>query len=381
MTNQQYGPWPDEATARSFLAFLLDGAILRDDSAPDTVVEWTAVAHWLIEQGIGPLAYQRCREIQPLLASHLQADMFASVAQSALYREHLAQIEAAFQGAGIPLVLLKGAALARSAYADAALRTMSDIDIWAPEMNMPRAVELMTGLGFWAYGGKESRPLALQALSHGEIQFYGPQYGMIELHWSPFPGWWLTRAADVDDTAVWNRIEPFTPHGKSYQLAAEDMVIQVAVHLTVTHQMGMTAVRGLMDIAMIVKSRPVDWEIVAERAQAWRVGTAVWLVLSLTERLLGLSGLEPALKRLRPSPLRQKLIRQFASPAAILAGEDLRNGRSRYLFLLLLVDRLRDMAYLIFRTVWPEKAWLQARYQGRQKRRHHLWQIIRYGRV
>ena len=34
----------------------------------------------------------------------------------------------------------------------------------------------------------------------------------------------------------------------------------------------------------------------------------------------------------------------------------------RYIFLLFLVDRVQDAARLVFRTLWPERAWLIARY-------------------
>jgi hypothetical protein len=293
----------------------------------------------------------------------------------------LAQIEAAFSEAGLPFVLLKGAALARSAYADAALRTMSDVDIWVPADHMPQAAVLMKGLGFKMHGGRMDRSLALQMLSQGEIQFYGQPWGMVELHWSPFPGWWLTRTAQVDETAVWGRIEPIISGEPAQQLAAADMIIQVAVHLAVNHQFGMTAVRGLIDLALIAQTRSVDWSVVAQRARDWRVGTAVWQALDLLQQLIGLPGLEEGLKQLRPSRLRRRLLQKLVSPNSVLRGQDLRNGRARFLLLLLLVDRPQAMVRLIWRTLWPEPAWLAARYEGPGGHWHHLWQVVRYGRV
>ncbi len=378
---QKIGPWPDVATARFFLSSLAGDKVGRIRAVPDVAWDWPAVAQWLIEQGIGPLGFHHCQESCPELATHLQVDRFTAVAQSSLYFDSLDQIETTFQTVGIPLVLLKGAALARSAYHDAALRTMSDIDIWVREQDMRQAVRVMQELSYRGYGGREDRPLALQLLAQGEIQFYGEYWGMVELHWSPFPGWWLKRVGAVDDTAVWNRIEAIVPDSNAYQLAAEDMIIQVAVHLAVNHQFGMTAVRGIMDIAFTVKTHSVDWGVVAERAECWRVGTAVWLVLHLLEQLIDMPGLEPALKRLQPSRLRRELLSRYVSPESVLASDDLRSGRARYLLLLWLVDRPRDMVYLIFRTLWPEGAWLEARYQGEGSRWHHLRQIVRYGRI
>ena len=66
-------------------------------------------------------------------------------------------------------------------------------------------------------------------------------------------------------------------------------------------------------------------------------------------------------------------LRRFVSPESVLGGIDLRNSRARYLLLLALVDRPRDMLYLLWRTVWPERAWLAARYQNQSGRGRHLW--------
>lgn len=374
-----FGPWPDLATARLFLASLagLEPAAKWDLPGAGS----TAVGQWLVQQGLGPLAFAHCRQTFPELAAYLEADSYTAVAQSSLNTDSLTRIEMAFKEAGLPLVLLKGAALARTVYGDAAWRTMSDVDIWVREKDMARAAAVMKQLGYLMHGGRTDRSLALQMLSQGEIQFYGQHWGMVELHWSPFPGWWLKRTAAVDETAVWDRLEPLAVNKAVYQLGAEDMVIQVAVHLAVNSQFSIAAVRGLLDIALTAKSRPVDWGEVARRAQTWRVATAVWQALTLLDQLIGTPGLAAALQRLRPSRLRRWLLRKFVSAESILRGSDLRNGRSRFLLLLLLVDRRRDMIHLVWRTLWPETEWLDARYQGQGSRWFHLWQVVRYGRV
>jgi len=39
------------------------------------------------------------------------------------------------------------------------------------------------------------------------------------------------------------------------------------------------------------------------------------------------------------------------------------------------------MLKLIYRTLWPEDVWLDARYGGQVGRWRHLWNVVRYGRV
>ncbi|MCB8920905.1 MAG: nucleotidyltransferase family protein [Ardenticatenaceae bacterium] len=374
------GPWPDVATARLFLKELAMGTVDNQSA----VMQWrqtldvAVLADWLVRVELAGVAYGRYGGAWPELRAALQRDRFLAAAEWELHDETLAQLLRQFAVAGVTAVLLKGAALALTVYPDRTWRTMSDVDAWVQGVEMAAAVTAVRELGFGIYS-KEERPWQLQQLSQGEVQLYRTEWaqGLVELHWSAFQGWWLLRVAQPDANGVWARKEPLSVAAggsEVYQLAAEDMVLQVALHLVINHQLGMKALQGLLDIALTAQGRGVDWAVVAGRAKIWRVRTAVYTVLYLLDELIGVEGVEEALAQLRPSRLRRWLIGRFVSPESVLAGRDLRNGRMRHLFLLILVDRLRDMAYLVFRTLWPESEWMQARYGGKQVSRwRHLW--------
>ncbi|MFO7683536.1 MAG: nucleotidyltransferase family protein [Chloroflexota bacterium] len=365
-------PWVDAPTARFLLRWLSGDGELPGFSEP------ARLAGWLTRQGLGALAYGRCREAEAALRRCLQGDMFSAAAESSLKQGSLQAILAAFGEAKIPLALLKGAALSRTVYEEPAWRTMSDIDIWVQDEAMRAAAAVMTELGYGARV-KGERPFALQQLSRGEIQFVQPNVpaGLAELHWSAFSGWWLTRTAAVDEAGLWARREALPGWPDMGQLAAEDMVIHLAVHTAVNHQFGLSALRSLVDVALTARKRGVDWAVVAERAKEWRVGTAVYTVLSLLDHLIGVEGLDAALKILRPASWRSRAIGRFVTPERVLAGHDLRSGRQRFLLLLLLVDRKRDMVKLVWRTLWPEGEWLAARYGEEVGHWGHLWRVLR----
>ena len=379
MVRQNLGPWPDVATARSFLRFL---AGYQVEPGPLRQVEPSALSQWLIAEGIGPLAYVRLPAGELPLPSNLAADAYSAAAETSLHLAILEKISARFADVEIPLVLLKGAALAAGAYPLPEARTMSDIDLWTPQDFVATAVSAMDALGFH-FDEKEDRPHALQMMAQGELRFFRPDWpgNLVECHLSPFPGWWLQHAAAVDDAAIWTRIEPIRADSTALQLAPEDMIIHLAVHLAINHQFGLAAVRTLLDIAVSAQTRAVDWGIVALRAQSWRVGVAVWQVLQLFKDLFGLPEVEPALASLRPSRIRRRLLRRFVSAESVLAGQKSRRGVLRLVLLLLLADRPRDMASLVFRALWPEKTWLAARYQQKHGRWYHLWQVLRFGRI
>ncbi|MCB8984709.1 MAG: nucleotidyltransferase family protein [Ardenticatenaceae bacterium] len=370
--------WPEAATARFILEQLTaaPGSVLS--GRPQPAVPAAEVAAWLVGQGLGPLAYARCGRNWPELGAALQADRVSAAAESSLQLANMEQLQAAFGAAGLPLVLLKGAALGLGVYDEPAQRTMTDVDLWLQAGQMPLAAQVMAELGYQS-SVKGERPLALERLSRGEIRFVRPGWetGLVEIHWSPFLGWWLTRTAAVEDQAIWARLEPLGGETAVYQLAPEDMVIHLAVHTAVNHQFGMSALRSLVDIALTAEKRGVDWGEVAERARAWRVGTAVYTVLDLLDALIGVAGMAEAVETIRPSALRRWLLRRFVTPESVLAGQDWRHGWQRYLLLLLLVDRARDMARLVGRTLWPEQEWLTARYGEPTGHGRHLWRLVK----
>jgi hypothetical protein len=223
------------------------------------------------------------------------------------------------------------------------------------------------------------------ALFQGEIglQHSHSEYGLVELHWGVFPGEWLRRAAVVDAGGVRRRVVPADLAGEpAHILAPEDAILQSAIHTAINHQMSMSPLRGLVDIALLARHYPIDWNVVVQRAREWRVASALWLVLSLTVDLAGLEEAAASAQQLQPSALRRWLIGYFANAESLVMMRDLSASKWRYVFLLLLVDRGRDAAKLVFRALWPERAWLIARY-GRYslaKRLRHLFDAT-HGRI
>ncbi len=341
-----------------------------------------ALARWLLRHELGPLAYERWQEQWPELAQRLRADWYAATAENQLHQENLAQIGAVCDRRQLPVVLLKGSALAQTVYPDPACRPMSDIDLWVAPERMDEVVAFMPSLGF-VNREKVERPTPLQALSGGEIAFYRPDWrqGLVELHWSPVGGWWQYHTADLDVAGMWQRRVPLTAAADQapfvFQLDPEDTIIQLAVHIAVNHQFSATLLRSLADIGLTAVSRPVNWQLLADRAKRWRVGTAVYLTLTLTDQLFDLPACAPARRHLQPGRLRARLLNRLINPHKALNRADLRSGLGRHLLLLLLVDRPRDMVRLIGRTLWPTAEWRKARYGRPTSFPRHLWYLLR----
>ncbi len=365
---------------------------LTDEASP-LLAAWAkrapdaAWAEWLGGLGLAAFACHRLRgagllgELPDPLRDRLVGAYYRGAADAELHTQELAAVLGTLARGGVTAVVFKGASLAHLAYPDPACRPMGDLDLWVTAEAMPRARELLAGLGY-VERGKAHRPLALQAGRDGEVQMMGsaPGSGLVELHWGMFAGEWLQRTAAVDSPGILCRAVPVTLAGQSaWTLAPEDAIVQLAVHLAVNHQMAYPGLRAMVDVSLVarphsVRAQDVDWTAVAERARAWRVANATWLVLSLTGELMGLPGAEAAIAALRPSAVRRRLLRRFVDGGAVLEGRDMTGGPRRLAFQLLLVDRPVDALRLLGRGLWPEEGWLAARYgaAGPRVRMRHL---------
>lgn len=341
-----------------------------------------ALSDWLVRCDLAPLAHAAARIASPELASSVTAAAFGAAAANLGHFRSLDRIETRFESERIPLVLLKGAAVASHSYANSAYRPMTDLDAWVRDDDMPRAVEALRSLGFRQGGGLASRPEALQRLSGGELVFRPEHggHGLIELHFSPFQGWWVKRTTAPDLPGMWRRAVVMAPGRYAMRLADDDAILQTALHVAV-NQFGQAPLRGLVDLAVMARARAIDWASVAERAVSWRMAQAAWLVLDAADRLIGLPGSRNVLDRMRPSIPARALLRTFVTPRSILNNRDLKRPALRHLFMLALADRRSDGARLIGRALWPELWWITARHGPSAGRWSHMMELLRRGDV
>jgi hypothetical protein len=135
------------------------------------------------------------------------------------------------------------------------------------------------------------------------------------------------------------------------------------VHLAVNHQMSGIGLRTLVDLDHARRKWTIDWALVAQCAREWRVAHATWLVLNALAELFGDPNHEMPLAELAPSAMRRRMLNRFASPDRIAKGLAISSGPMRFLLLLLIVDRPRDAAKLLWRALYPDRRWLTLRYE------------------
>lgn len=373
-------PWPDLSTCRLFLNGLIGTQLTEDDLFQLGSVQLSPLRSWLIQHGLGPLTYHRYAKIWPELSNYVKADAISAVAENALHFQSLKATMAALDSADLKPVVLKGAALAEAAYGDPGLRPMSDVDLFMLGDDVEKAALALGKIGYRIQQNKK-RPLKLQQLAEGEIELVIPDdtYGTIDMHWSPFPGWWYKRTATVNTKRLWDDRASITVAGYDmYRLSAEDTIIHLCTHLSANAHFGPhTSIRTLIDIVLAIRAWPPDWDRLVQRTREWRLTTAVWVVLDYVDRFIGIPALKPVVSQLAPSPARINLLRRFTSVDHIFAGKNLSIERARFLYLFALTDRPRDAFTYVARSFWPEKKWLTARYGQPVTHFHHLRHLLR----
>jgi hypothetical protein len=372
------------------------------DPNPSSLRQWLTeetltadLAGWAVAQNMGPYLFHRLPRVAALegLAQEartlLQAAYYQAVAANTIQRRELADVLGALGRAEVDVVLLKGTALAYTVYADPVSRLMGDIDAWIETDRFPAAVGALAALGYRSRD-KSDRPPALASLVGGEQQMVSsvPGTGLVELQWPAFRGEWTRHTTQIDHAGIRARCLPLVVEGqRALVMAPGDTLIHLCHHQAISHQFGFPGVRGLLDLHLIVEGTDLDWPEIVACARDWRLSTVVWTVCDLTRQLFDTPIPDEVLGALAPAPWRRRAIHRLQLERMLLEMTSAGYHRRRFWIQLLLIDRIRDMVRLIGRGLFPESAWLRARYGAEpgaslwRARLLHPWRLLTAARV
>lgn len=369
---------------------------------PDALAAWLeghefsqADLAWLSAQGLAMFAYFRLQQTGLLarvpaeIADPWEATYRRTVLATASMDWEIERVVAALTQAGVDFIWLKGAALAYTIYANPACRLRGDLDLWIPLEHLPLATALLAALGYHLHV-TEYRPDALARLVGGEQQMVSDSsvLTLIELQWPALRGEWVRRTAAVDHAGIWRRRRPaLIGQQAGWTMTGEDTLIHLCFHQAINHQFGSPWLRNLLDIHLLTQQGGLDWSQVAARAVAWRLAAVVWTTLDLTQRLLGATIPASVMEALAPARRRRWLIERLRLEQGLLAMHSESYSYTRFLVQMALVDRARDGALFLARGLFPEAAWLRARYELPAEeplprwRMRHLWQLATAARA
>jgi hypothetical protein len=204
--------------------------------------------------------------------------------------ERLGRVLDGLRSMGVPVMTLKGAALARELYGDVGLRPMCDVDLLIRGCDAGRMDRAMDRLGYErgrVFLTRDFYPKYHYEADYGARDGLGPRLDVHVRPWRP-----LRCAGTVPAAAMWEDCRE-TRIGGTTALAPgrEDMLLHLACH-TAFHGAGRLLWLAEMDRYVWRFGGELDWDKLVGRALRWSVGYAAWLALDRVERLFG--GVAPA---------------------------------------------------------------------------------------
>lgn len=238
-------------------------------------------------QGVHPLLYRRLKELKLLdTLDPLQKSLLTEgVMNYSLFLSHLScncrEVLALFRDAGIDCIVLKGMHLSMLIYDNPADRMMSDLDLLVRQGDLLRAAELLAARGIAPHDYKPVE--AETAHCHHLVPFTTNRGNSLEIHWT------LKLGIPIDLDGLWERSVVEQAGGTALAvLSPEDFILHLCLNATVPDFE--VKLRTLCDLYRTVTryGSRLDWLVMIERAERWKVEKSLLLLLYATQTLFGL---------------------------------------------------------------------------------------------
>jgi hypothetical protein len=253
------------------------------DSLP--VADWRRLVELAEGHGMAPLLFwSLALDGWPANAPEdarrrLERSFYTSTAANIVLLDELKRILKALNAQGIPVIVLKGAALAPTVYPDPALRPMRDLDLLVRPKDLDAALAALKRLGYRGLMRNYFRyHVFMQGGTGGETA--------VELHWSLIDYAGRQEAGTVE--RLWGGAEILRLEGGAEALALNPAahLAYLCDHLWKQHGGGLRLL-WCFDIHLLASSGRVDWEAVIAAARASCSQTAVRESLGLAQRYFG----------------------------------------------------------------------------------------------
>lgn len=239
----------------------------------------------------------------PTLAAMRAAGRASAIRNLGILRD-LERLGRGLAAAAIPAIVLKGAHLAQAVYANAALRSMLDVDLLVRAGDLSRAAAALAADGYAPRTPYDEGADLTATYAYHLPRFTKRGAVAIELHWRISPP---NRFCATDD--LWNRAVPLGGGGDWLALCPEDLVLHLCAHASHHHQF-QAGLRPACDVAETASRfvAALDWTVLVARARTWRWDRGTYLALRLSRDMLGAAVPDAALRDLRPADVDDALV-------------------------------------------------------------------------
>ncbi len=329
---------------------LLDGAAELD---------WQYILETAGRHGVAQLLYQMImiagagnrvpgKAVETLQRSYLAALMN----NQGLYLTLFSVLEA-FEANSIPVILLKGAALCQTIYADMGLRPFGDLDILVHKEDVPRCQRLLQDLGFKLIPNNYFPIPDDQNDELGCEWSYHLDGRVVELHWglidslSPF---------EIDIDRFWDDAVEIEINGhKALAMNPENQIAHLCLH---QYKHVWEHLRDLTDVSLVLYKYKdeIDWRHLVANSHAQGFNRCIYFTLDLAHQVLGAAlpfPMTPLLGKKEPGGLTKGL-------RNLIAHNLLETHQPRRIWSLLLINGRGKQLVQLKRTIahpFPRDDW------------------------
>jgi len=244
-------------------------------------------------EGLAPLAFHSMGNLPPIDPALRQLLAHEHRRSARLNLSALADLQSlvpALAAAKVPVLLMKGAALATRLYPAPSLRPMRDLDLLVRREHVALAHDVLTGLGYTP--APERRPGAQLAFGT-ERSYRRPGHLPVELHWHLLnltsyqqlaPASWFWQQSECVEIAS----------APAYVLRPTAQLLHLAAHLSLHH----FEARGIWthDIALLLSTWQIEPHLLQYAARQFALGPALLAADDVTRAHWDI-GLSPDLRQ------------------------------------------------------------------------------------
>lgn len=272
--------WPDKSIDLLLKACVLPMARAR-----------SAWARWLVGRTFDDVSWHEIRLLSALSTRIAELDphtpfrpRIEGLARSHWTRTQLALRESAeaidiLDQAGVPNLLIKGAAQYAGGLAGKIRRILADIDILVRPEQAAHAIEALISAGWSGANGESAAYLRAVGDIRISTNLLKGRYGEVDLHSTAFH---YRRIDRVADDLLWASAEAGNLNGQPVMVPSP----AVNVLITLAHATASHGGDWALDVAKRIEHQPIDWDTLVDLAARWRLNLPVCAgLLYLQEQL------------------------------------------------------------------------------------------------
>lgn len=211
----------------------------------------------------------------------------STVVRRMYFRQELATILRALREHGIPVIVLKGAALAELVYRDPGARPMADLDILVPDDRAEQAQSIVQTMGYEPYGTPEDQEDTSANHRHMPVLVGRGKPTVVEVHRHVVR---LDSPLCFDISGFWDRARDQAVAGAPVKvLGPEDQLIHLCVNFFLDRRFRAGSALGqLVDIAEVARGGmgAQDWELLVRLVDGYELRGPVGSALVLASELV-----------------------------------------------------------------------------------------------